>query len=193
MKILEVTCFALRNDGTLLIKTNMDQTDDSYRYCFYIYKGSETIFKSPYDRKSFLMYKVDEFGKYQIKAFVRNSDGTEKDSMVISYIVNKSNAKELAGDEVIEIVPAITVNIEKIKDNTVLVTATGAINEDMQFAWYIYNGEEKEPVFKSKYSKEPSISYIVKENGNFYAKLFVEEGSKKYTYKSNEVIINIIT
>ena len=135
------------------------------------------------------MYKVDEFGKYQIKAFVRNSDGTEKDSMVIPYIVNKSNAKELAGDEVIEIVPAITVNIEKIKDNTVLVTATGAINEDMQFAWYIYNGEEKEPVFKSKYSNEPSVSYIAKEKGAYYAKLFVKESGKKHKYKSEVEII----
>ena len=189
MKIDEVTCFALRNDGTLLIKINMDNADDSYRYCFYIYKGSETIYKSPYDRKSFLMYKVDEFGKYQIKAFVRNADGSERDSMVIPYVVNKSNARELAGEEIIEVIPVINVSIEKIRDNTVLVSAEGAINEDMQFAWYIYLDEGKEPIFKSKYSNEPSLSYIAKESGTYYAKLFVKEGSKKYTYKSDEVTI----
>lgn len=188
MRILEVTCFALRNDGTLLIKTNMDQADDSYRYCFYIYKGSETLFKSPYDKKSFLMYKVDEFGKYQIKAFVRNADGTEKDSMVIPYVVNKSNARELAGEEAIEIIPAINVKMSTI-NNTVIIIAEGAINEDMQFAWYIYKEDNSEPVFKSKYSAEPSISYIAKEKGSYYAKLFVKEVGKKYTYKSDEVLL----
>lgn len=189
MRITEVTCMALKNDGTLLIKSAVDKPDASYRYCFYIYKGSETLYKSHYDKKSFLMYKVEEFGKYQIKAFVRNFDGSEKDSMVIPYVVNKSNARELAGEETIEVIPTIEVKIEIIKNNTVLVTAEGEINEDMQYAWYIYKSEDKEPVFKSKYSNEPSLSYISRENGSYYAKLFVKEGGKKHTYKSDEVKI----
>ena len=189
MKIEEVTCFAIRNDGTLLIKTNLDHAEDSYRYCFYIYKGSETLFKSPYDRKSILMYKADEYGKYQIKAFVRNADGTEKDCMVIPYVVNKSNARELGGEETIEIIPAIQVKIAAINGSTVLIVAEGAVNEDMLYAWYIYKDDGSEPVFKSKYSSEPSFSYIAKEKGSYFAKLFVKEGAKKYTYKSDEAVI----
>lgn len=189
MRIVEVTCFALRNDGTLLIKTNVDHADDSYRYCFYIYKGSETLFKSPYDKKSFLMHKVEEFGKYQIKAFVRNADGTEKETMVISYIVNKSNARELASEDSIEVVPAIKILIEKIKFGTVLVTASGALSDDMQFAWYIYKENTKEPVFKSKYSDQSIFSYVTTDKGRYYAKLFVKEGNKKYTYISDEITV----
>lgn len=184
MRITEVTCMALKNDGTLLIKTTVDNPDDSYRYCFYIYKGSETLYKSHYDKKSFLMYKVEEFGKYQIKAFVRNSDGTERDSMVIPYVVNKSNARDISDEEIIDVIPTINVKLELLKSNTVLATANGDINDTMQYAWYIYRDEEKEPIFKSKYSTEPSISYIAKENGSYYAKLFVKENAKKYTYKS---------
>ena len=189
MKIKEVTCMALKNDGTLLIKTSADNVDDSYRYCFYIYKGSETLYKSPYDKKSFLMYKVDEYGKYQIKAFVRDANGTEKDCMVIPYIVNKGNARELSQEEIIDEIPEINVNIEKIKNNTVLVTANGDISETMHYAWYIYKKDDNEPIFKSKYSTESSLSYIVKDKSAYFAKLFVKEKGKKYTYLSKEVVL----
>ena len=39
MRITEVTCMALKNDGTLLIKSAVDKPDASYRYCFYIYNS----------------------------------------------------------------------------------------------------------------------------------------------------------
>jgi len=188
MKIEEVSCFALKGDGTLLIKINMDKPDDSYRYCFYIYKGSETLFKSPYDRKSFLMYKVDEFGKYQIKAFVRNANGSEKDSMVIPYVVNKDNARELAGD-VIEVIPNATIELKKYENNMIIANVTGEFSDEVQYAWYVYYNTDKEPVFKSKYSIEASLSYIAKKKGNYLMKLFVKDNGKKFVYKSESINI----
>ena len=67
--------------------------------------------------------------------------------------------------------------------------AEGELSDDMQYAWYIYKSEEKEPVFKSGYSIEPSISYMIKESGCYFAKLFVKTGAGKYTYKSEEIRI----
>ena len=187
MKIEEITCIAVKNDGTLLIKANVDKAEESHRYAFYIYKGSQTLYKSPYDKKSFIMHKVDEFGKYQIKAFVRNADGTEKDSMVLPYVVNKSNARELVVDEIVEVLPKIKLTAQNISNNAVYAFAEGELTENMQYAWYVYNMTVKEPVYKGKYSSEPSISYMVKEHGTYYAKLFIKDGTKKYTYKSEVV------
>lgn len=186
MKIEEVTCFALRNNGTLLIKTEVDDPDESYRYCFYIYKGSETLYKSPYDRKSFLMYKADTFGKYQIKAFVRNADGSERDSMVISYVVNRSNARELAVEE--EQPPInIAVSVENIKNNVIMVAAQGDLEEGDQFAWYVYHSGNKEPEFRGAYSTNSVFSYSVQNGGKYCVKLFLKRGKQKFTARSDEI------
>ena len=187
MKIEEVTCFALRNNGTLLIKTEVDEPDESYRYCFYIYKGSETLYKSPYDRKSFLMWKADAFGKYQIKAFVRNSDGAEKDSMVISYVVNRSNARELDTEDEDQAPVNINVSVEKLKEGVLMATASGDLPEGAQFAWYVYPAESREPEFKGNYSTNPMLTYSVKGSGNYYAKVFVKSGARKDTARSEEI------
>ena len=189
MKIEEVACFALRNNGTLLIKTEVDEPDESYRYCFYIYKGSETLYKSPYDRKSFLMYKADAFGKYQIKAFVRNSDGSERDSMVISYVVNRSNARELAAEEEAQPPVNITAAVEGIKDGVIMAAARGDLEEGDQFAWYVYQSGSKEPEFRGTYSSNPMFSYSAQSDGKYFVKLFLKRGERKVTARSEEIAL----
>ena len=189
MKIEEVTCFALRNNGTLLIKTEVDEPDESYRYCFYIYKGSETLYKSPYDRKSFLMWKADAFGKYQIKAFVRNSDGAEKDSMVISYVVNRSNARELDTEDEDQAPVNINVSVEKLKEGVLMATASGDLPEGTQFAWYVYHSGSKEPEFRGTYSSNPMFSYSAQDGGKYFVKLFLKRGERKVTARSEEIVL----
>ena len=187
MKIEEVTCMPLRNNGTLLIKTEVDQPDDSYRYAFYIYKGSETLLKSPYDRRSFIIYKAEAFGKYQIKAFVRNADGSERDNKVIAYVVNRGNARELDQDDANLPPISCVVTAEKSEGNVLTAKVSGDFEPDAQFAWYVYHEDEKEPEFKGPYSSNPMLSYTVQRNGAYCAKAFVKTGRRKVTAKSEPV------
>ena len=186
MEILEVTCFALKNNGTLLIKTEMETPDDSYRYCFYISYGSQTIYKSPYNAKSFLVYQADQLGKYTIKAFVRNADGSEKTSLSVDYVLTAENAAILAEKE-----PPVSISVvaEPVQDRLFAFSAKGSLPNQAQYAWYVYQEGESEPIFRGSYSGSPATLYEFPENGNYYVKLFVKQGSEKNTFKSDLVII----
>lgn len=189
MKISEVTCFALKSDGTLLIKTEMETPDDSFRYCFYIYRGSEVVHKSPYDKKSFLVYKVDQFGKYKIKAFVRNSDGSQKENLSIEYTVNRSNAEKLLGDE------AELVNVRELVLTAAPLQAAGKFRlnvegklpSDGEYAWYIYPAGQTEPVYRGSYARKPELDYEFTQKGDYKAKLFVKAYGDKYTLLSDVI------
>ena len=193
MKILEVTCFDLKNDGSLLIKSEMDEANPEYRYCFYIYKGSETLYKSPYDRKSFILYKAEQYGKHKIKAFVRNKDGSEKDECVIDYVVNKANARNLMSNEEQESSDiSVKVDFEKIRDCIYLITATGELPESAKYAWYIYNADNNQELFRGPYSASPNFTYDFLTPGNYFAKLFVKDGNRKNTMKSETIAVGVV-
>ncbi len=96
MQIESVHCNAINGDGTLLLKADVDEPRETLQYCFYVYKGSETIHKSRYSPKSWLEYKVDALGKYQIKAFVRDTRSSETISSVAPYVLKEKYAWKLA-------------------------------------------------------------------------------------------------
>lgn len=186
MEILDVNCFALKNNGTLLIKTETVTHDDSYRYCFYISRGSEIIYKSPYDAKSFLVYQADRLGEYKIKAFVRNADGTEKTFLTVDYVLTSKNAPLLAENE-----PSarISISIELVRDRLYTLSAGGDLPDQAQYAWYIYEEGNTEPVYRGAYTGSPATLYEFPEKGSYYAKVFVKRGHEKYTVKSDPVVI----
>lgn len=186
MKISEVTCFALNNDGTLLMKTEMETPDASFRYCFYIYRGTEVLHKSSYDKKSFLVYKVDQFGKYKIKAFVRNADGSEKDDLTIEYTVNRSNAENLFGngDGLVD-VRALKLSVTLDGGARIQLNAEGKLPQEGEYAWYIYPEKETEPVYRGTYADSPAFSYECPHPGSYTAKLFVKAYGEKYTLTSD--------
>ena len=96
MQIEAVHCNAINGDGTLLLKIDVDEPEKPLQYCFYIYKGSQTLYKSGYSQKDWLEFKVDDLGKYQIKAFVRDKESGEKYESVVSYILKPKYAWKLA-------------------------------------------------------------------------------------------------
>lgn len=53
------------------------------------------------------------------------------------------------------------------------------INEDAEFAWYVYYGSESEPIDKIMYDKSNSLSYKFENEGEYQIKLFIRTGSDK--------------
>ena len=186
MEILEVNCFALKNDGTLLIKTEMVEHCDDYRYCFYISKGAKTIFKSPYDKKSFLVYKADSLGEYKIKAFVQTADKSNKVSFTIGYNLTSKNAGLLAEAES---AASVSVAVENIRDRLYALSTNGPLPNQAQYAWYVFQEGVSEPIFRGPYSGSPAMLYEFHAQGSYYVKLFIKQGDDKSTIKSDLIII----
>ena len=186
MEILNVNCFALKSNGTLLIKTEMVDYDDSYRYSFYIYKGAKAVFKSAYSAKSFLVYQADQLGDYKIKAFVRNADGSEKVSLTVPYTLSSRNAPLLAANTV---PPPVSISVQHIRDRFYSLSIIGELPSQAQFAWYIYHVGTNGPLFRGTYSAKEAMLYEFAEPGTYYAKLFIKQGNDKFTVKSEFITV----
>lgn len=187
MTITEINCFALRNDGTLLMKTEVANPRDDYRYCFYIYRDQELMFKSPYDTRSFFIYKVDRLGTYQIKGFVRNGEGTQKQSLAIKYTLTKSNAEKLSQEDCF--VSEAVLSVAKSDDLSYIFSVSGHFPADAQYAWYIYREGEKKPEFRGAYSNNPTMMHNFNSSGFYMAKLFVRIGEKKLILRSDTIMV----
>ena len=140
----------------------------------------------PYDTKSFLVYQADQLGEYKIKAFVRNADGSEKVSLTVNYILSSKNAPLLAESEAS---PSIIISAEHVRDRLFALSAGGALPNQAQYAWYIYQEGNNEPLFRGAYSGSPAMLYDFPESGSYYAKLFIKQGNDKSTIKSDLIVI----
>ncbi len=186
MKIEAITCLPTKTDGTLLIKTELDHAEEGARYCFYIYKGSERIHKTNYSSKSFTTYRVPAYGKYQIKAFVKNEDGSEKVDEIVSFVVNKANAKDLIAAQQKE-KTGIVIK-DELKDESIIVAEmTGEAAEGFTYAWYLYRAGEKDPVMKTPYTDNKLFAYRIDKEGEYFVKLFAKKGTDKFTVKSDAI------
>ena len=66
MKIIDVSCIAVKDDGTILVKTIMDQ-EEGCRFAYHVVKDKQLLHKEPYSKNSYLLYKADSFGRYKIR------------------------------------------------------------------------------------------------------------------------------
>ncbi|MBR2743516.1 MAG: hypothetical protein IKD89_07995 [Clostridia bacterium] len=186
MKIEAITCLPTKTDGTLLIKTEMDHAEEGLRYCFYVYKGSERIHKTNYSQKSFTTYRVPAYGKYQIKAFVKNEDGSEKVDETVSFVVNKSNAKDLIAAQQKE-KTGIEIKDALKGEGIIVAEISGETAEGFTYAWYLYRAGEKDPVMKTPYADNKLFACKVDGEGEYFVKLFAKKGTDKFTVKSDAV------
>ncbi|MDM5157395.1 triple tyrosine motif-containing protein [Bacillus sp. DX1.1] len=77
------------------------------------------------------------------------------------------------------------VTIQKIDDQNLKVGAK-ATGDKLQYAYYIYKGDEV--VEKMNYKPENSLTYKVKESGDYKVKVFVKDKNNKIEAKSTSVV-----
>ncbi|MBR2743515.1 MAG: hypothetical protein IKD89_07990 [Clostridia bacterium] len=192
MKIEEVNCFALRGDGTLLIKTEPDELGDKYQYCFYITDTDGGVFKSPYVKESFIMYKAEKLGVYTIKAFMKNTETDEKVNEVSEYKLTAKKAWLLApAKEQPQKNASVSLEfLEGMENPAIIATVKGDITDDMEYAWYIYKEGEPDTEYRSPYLPDRTFLYYPKKKGTYSVKVFINGSKGKFSVKSNTVEVS---
>ena len=177
MKIREIEVFDIFGDGTLAIKTNVDDPIDDLRYAWYISKEQQLLYKSNYQRKPYTGYKADLPGTYVIKAFVRIS-AQDRMEQVVRFTVNKTTSPLLAGQfEPLEITPMI----EHVSGPFWKVWLRGDFAKETEFAWYVYAENKDEPLFRTDYSHKGECIYKFNHPGTYRIKAFVRQDGQKYS------------
>ena len=157
MKIVDVSCIAIKDDGTILVKTIMDQEGEDVRYAYHVVKKQELLHKEPYSNNSYLLYKANEHGRYKIKAFVRSADGAEKVTKEVFYTVDNKNAPKLPNPEKPDVPKEISLSVRIEPNGALTATAKGVFHADASYGWYLYEEGVSEPVQKIGYSGDSSL------------------------------------
>ena len=124
MKILNVDVFDLYGNGTLVLKTNMDE-EKGMKYAWYVSKDGENIYKSAYQLRPFMAYEIEQWGEYEIKAFVKSKSG-EKLTRKVLYISDRKTSPALEPEMPVE-PEAVPAAVEKAP--VVVEEAPAAVEE----------------------------------------------------------------
>lgn len=84
---------------------------------------------------------------------------------------NKTNQQEKIEDVKIK-----QANIEKSDKNTLKVT-TKAVGEKLSYAYYVYKDDKV--IEKSSYKEKSSYTYIAKEPGTYFVRIYAKDGNSK--------------
>lgn len=186
MQIEAVHCNALNGDGTLLLKTDVDEPERPLQYCFYLYKGSETICKTPYDQKSWMEHKVEALGKYQIKAFVRDTETGQTISKVVPYVLKEKYAQKLA--QALNTGPLpdgkIDVRLQQLSPGVLWAKAGRWCD---RCAWRVFREGTEKAEFERGFSKSPVLVYAALATGRYRVELTAEAFGKLLTGVSEAI------
>ncbi|MDO5558459.1 MAG: hypothetical protein Q4F95_02555 [Oscillospiraceae bacterium] len=186
MEIREIDVFDLYGDGTLVIKTNMTGQADDLRYAWYIELNSKKIFKGSYQHNPFMSYKIDQPGKYVVKAFVKNSD-QDKVQSETEFTANKKTSPALIKDEVKTF--KLSPFAEHISDTFWKMDVKEKLADNAKYAWYLYRVNEQEPCIKQLYTPISEYVCSLKDPGEYYAKVFAVVDGIKHTAKTDVFLV----
>lgn len=176
MEIIRLDLFDLYGDGTLVMKTEVDEPDPSLRYAWYVKAYGQKIYETHYQRNPFTAAQLQHLGSYVVKAFVRDGEGN-KVTLEKTFTANKYTSPQLAlTDTSFTVTPVAT----QISGAFWQFTAEGTFGENTRFAWYVYQEGADTPIEKIPYSKDPSTVYQFTAPGRYYVKAFViQDGVKQ--------------
>ena len=177
MKIIEVEVFDLRGDGTIVLKTRMEDASDHMRYAWYVYHKNHLLFRSKYNNKPFMEYTITSLGTYRVKAFVLDKKTQEKIVEDVTVTFDKKTSPHLfkTAEKEKKWFPIA----ERLEGNVWKFSVNGSLPGQADFAWYVYEKGEKEPVFKGKYSTVSEYLYTFTFSGVYKAKCFCRLGREK--------------
>jgi len=179
MTIKEIEAFDLYKDGTLMIKTNVEEKNEKLKYAWRIKKDKKKIFESNYQKQEFIIFNVDKSGEYIVEAFViddkLNKISKEKKISICYYTSPKLVEKEL-----LEIKFSVSVNIQFLNRLLWKINIYGQFPKNFKFAWYIYKKGKDAPIYRQMYSENLDYTHEFNEKGQYKLKLFVILNGNKY-------------
>ena len=139
------------------------------RYCFYIYRNGNAVWKGSYGTARTVNYTVTSAGTYTAKVFVKDGVGSSASKMSTGISVSGST------------VPLSVAGVRANKSSasvgdaiTWSATASGG-SGTLKYCFYVYrNGSV---VWKGSYSTARSAVYTPTAAGTYTAKVFVKDGS----------------
>ena len=183
MKIKEIEAFDLYGDGTLVLKTNVDEPEDNLRYAWYVKLNNKIEHEVKYQKKSFAAVTLKQYGTYKVKAFVMNKD-KEKVISEIEFTCNKNTSPNIRKFIITPVVSCVSGDFWKFSIKETFEDGT-------KYAWYIYRDGENEPYVKTDYSTETSIIHQFNNSGTYFIKVFVIKNGVKYSKRSEKFNVNI--
>lgn len=174
MEITGVELFDLYGDGTLVIKTNVDQEDETLRYAWYISESKELIYKGKYQNKPFTAIQLKHLGSYTVKAFVMDGNGN-KAEFLTKFAANKRTSPKLPHP-----IPQVTPSVTHISGAFWQFSVDANLEKNARIAWYVYQEGQPNPIAKLPYASDKEAIYQFEKPGNYAVKVFiVQHGEKK--------------
>ena len=172
----------------MVLKTNMEEGEEGFRYAWHIMQNRKTIFKIPYQIRPYAAWQIPQHGRYFIKAFVKNAR-EEKVQETISFTADRHTSPKLETHEENPLMePPV---IEHISGPFYKMYLRQKFPESAQYAWYVYRSDEKEPVSRQMYSHSPEYIHTFREAGKYYVKVFLMLNGMKNSVKSDPFPVQI--
>ena len=176
MKIATVDVLDLFGDGTLVMKTTVDEPGTAMRYAFYVKEYGKNIFKSAYQTCPYMGFRLEHLGSYTVKAFVRDGAG-EIITKEAEFTATKKTSPKLIQ------VKKASFSVTPVVSHVSGVFWQFSINETFEdgskYAWYIYQEGSDTPLEKKPYSTEDHVIHKFETPGCYYIKAFVIQRGRK--------------
>lgn len=188
MNITGLDLFDLYGDGTLVMKTAVENVDLSARYAWYVKQNGKTVYKGSYQRDPFTAVQLEHLGTYVVKAFVRDGEGN-KQELEATFSATKRTSPKLAQAD--EISFSLTPVASHISGGFWQFSLEESFPPESKFAWYIYQDGVSDPMVKIPYSHESKAFYKFETAGRYYVKAFVVQAGNKQSANSEVFTVTL--
>ena len=187
MNITGLDLFDLYGDGTLVMKTAVENVDLSARYAWYVKQNGKTVYKGSYQRDPFTAVQLEHLGTYVVKAFVRDGEGN-KQEFESSFSATKRTSPKLALAEAEAFVTPVATHVS---GGFWQFSVEESFEPESKFAWYIYQEGVSAPIVKMPYSHESKAFYKFETAGRYYVKAFVMQDGRKQSASSDVFTVTL--
>lgn len=187
MKIVSLDLFDLFGDGTLVMKTNVDEPDSAFRYAWYIKEDGKNIYKGHYQRNPYAAFQLKRLGSYSVKAYVRDGNG-ETVTAEAEFTATKKTSPQLAQPQKVQF--TVTPSVSHVS-GAFWQFSIAENFDNAKYAWYVYQEGSLEPVFKTPYDTESYMIHKFETPGSYFIKAFVIQDGVKRSARSQVFTVSL--
>lgn len=181
MNILALDVLDLFGDGTLVMKTTVDQPGEAVRYAWYVKERGRNIGKSHYQASPYMGFRLEHLGRYVIKAFVRDEQG-QVITAEAEFAATKKTSPQLS--QVKKAKFQVTPVISHVSGPFWKFSVSESFDGDTKYAWYVFREGEDQPFMKKLYESDSNTIHKFETPGNYYVKAFVIHNGVKCSANS---------
>lgn len=183
MKIQAIDVFDLYGDGTLVMRTVMEEPKEELQYAWHIMEGRKTLFKIPYQARPFTAWQMPYRGVWTVKAFARDHETKEKIKATVDFTADRSTSPGLKAKQKHHFLKEPP-TVERISGPFHKMYLDQKFPKGAQYAWYVYRTDTQDPVIKRLYQDSPEYVCAIHDPGEYFVKVFVMVNGKKDSIKS---------